>query len=87
MRLPANIGTRASAQQESLHLYSRPARSRASSATVEGITSDGNNIWIVDSKADKLFYYATATSRSSGTQTAPESLTLAAGNTNPKDLL
>jgi hypothetical protein len=63
------------------------AGSIATSATVEGIASDGTNIWIVDSKSDKIYYYAGAASRLSGTATLSASFPLASGNTNPKDLV
>ncbi|MFN9719798.1 MAG: hypothetical protein ACK58L_13950, partial [Planctomycetota bacterium] len=59
----------------------------ATSATVEGIATDGNHIWIVDSKSDKLFYYANAASRTAGTVNATGSWALGSGNTAAKDVV
>ena len=56
------------------------------SATVEGIATDGTNIWIVDSRSDKVYYYAGAASRLSGTATAT-SFSLNAANSNSKDIV
>lgn len=56
-------------------------------ATVEGITTDGTNIWIIDSASDKIYYYAGAASRLSGSATATDTYALLGGNTNPKDLV
>ena len=67
-------------------LGSWTAGTLASTATVEGIATDGINIWIVDSKSDRVFYYAGAASRTSGSQTAV-SYVLGSGNTNPKDIV
>jgi subtilisin family serine protease len=63
------------------------AGSLANNATVEGIATDGLNIWIVDARSDKVFYYAAAASRLSGTQTATTSFALAAGNASSKDIV
>ena len=59
----------------------------ASNATPEGIATDGRDIWIVDSKSDKVFRYADAASRLSGSQNAASSFNLNSGNTNPKDIV
>ncbi|MEY4565781.1 MAG: hypothetical protein RLY14_751, partial [Planctomycetota bacterium] len=67
--------------------YSWIAGSLATTATVEGIASDGINMWIVDSKSDKIYYYAGAASRTGGTAPLTASFALASGNTNPKDLV
>ncbi len=67
--------------------YSWIAGSLSNTATVEGIASDGTNIWIVDSKSDRIYYYAGAASRTSGTAALTASFALASGNTNPKDLV
>jgi len=67
-------------------LGSWTARTLTTSANVQGIATDGTNIWIVDSQADRVFYYANAASRLSGTQTATSFL-LGTGNTNPTDLV
>ncbi len=48
----------------------------ANSATPEGIATDGTDVWIVDSKSDKVFRYAGAASRLSGSQNAASSFSL-----------
>jgi endonuclease/exonuclease/phosphatase family metal-dependent hydrolase len=58
-----------------------------STATVEGIATDGKHIWIVDSKTDRIYFYSGAATRLSGSQAADTSYLLASGNTNPKDLV
>jgi hypothetical protein len=66
----------------------------SSSATLTGIATDGNNIWLVDSSADKVYKYTGGTgsgaNRLSGSQTAASSFSLVNGhngNTNPQDLV
>ena len=59
----------------------------ASNATPEGIATDGTDIWIVDSKSDKVFRYAGAAGRISGSQTAAGSFSLNSANSNPKDIV
>ncbi len=61
--------------------------SLASNATVEGITTNGTDIWIVDSKSDKVFKYTGAASRLSGSQNAASSFSLNRSNTSPTDLV
>lgn len=56
------------------------------SATVEGIATDGTNIWIVDSKSDKVYYYAGAAARTTGTAVAT-SFALSSANVNSKDIV
>ncbi len=68
-------------------LGSWSAGSLATNATPEGIATDGNDIWIVDSKSDKVFRYAGAASRLSGSQTVTSSFSLNSSNTNPKDIV
>lgn len=63
------------------------AGSLASNATPEGIATDGNDIWVVDSKSDKVFRYAGAASRLSGSQSAASSFGLNSSDTNPKDIV
>lgn len=67
-------------------LGSWAAGTMASNATVQGIATDGTNIWIVDARADRVFYYANAASRLSGSQTA-SSFALGSGNTSPSDIV
>ena len=68
-------------------LGSWTAGSLSTNAVVEGIATDGAHIWIVDAKADRLFYYANAATRLSGSLAATGSYALGSGNTNPKDLV
>jgi FG-GAP repeat len=67
-------------------LGSWTAGSLASNAIPEGIATNGTDIWIVDNRSDKVFRYAGAATRLSGSQTA-SSFSLASGNTNPKDIV
>ncbi len=59
--------------------------SAGSLATPEGIATDGTDIWIVDSRSDKVFRYAGAASRLSGSQAAVSSFSLSSSNANAKD--
>jgi hypothetical protein len=59
----------------------------ASNATVEGIATNGTDIWIVDAKSDKVFKYAGAATRTSGSQNASGTFNLNSGNTSPKDIV
>ncbi len=68
-------------------LGSWTAGTLASNATVEGIATNGTDIWIVDAKSDKVFKYTGAASRTSGTQYAASSFKLNSGNTSPKDIV
>ncbi len=63
------------------------AGSMAGSAQVEGITTDGTDIWLVDARSDRVFRYAGAASRLSGSQSAASSFNLNSSNRNPKDLV
>jgi hypothetical protein len=56
-------------------------------AQVEGITVWGNDVWLVDAKQDKVFKYAGAATRLSGSQNAVNSFSLNTANKNPKDLV
>jgi hypothetical protein len=62
-----------------------------SSATLTGIATDGTDIWLVDSTADKVYDYAGAASRLSGSQSAASSFSLftkkQGGSTNPQDIV
>jgi sugar lactone lactonase YvrE len=63
----------------------------SSSAQLTGIATNGTDIWLVDSSADKVYKYAGAASRLSGSQTAASSFSLSvhghSGNGNPQDLV
>jgi hypothetical protein len=68
-------------------LGSWTAGSLAGSAIVEGIATNGTDIWIVDAKQDKVFRYTGAASRLSGSQNAASSFSLNSGNKDPKDIV
>jgi sugar lactone lactonase YvrE len=63
----------------------------SSSATLTGIATNGTDVWLVDSSADKVYKYAGAASRLSGSQSAASSFSLSvhghSGNGNPQDLV
>ena len=63
------------------------AGSMASNATPEGIATNGTDVWIVDSKSDKVFKYTGAASRLSGSQNAASSFNLNSSNSAPKDIV
>lgn len=65
------------------------AGTMSSNATVEGIATDGTNIWIVDARSDRVFYYAGGASlrSSSAPVLATGNFALNSGNTAPKDLV
>src|SRR5262249_5747299 len=48
----------------------------SSSATLTGITTNGTDIWLVDSSADKVYKYTGAAGRLSGSQNAASSFSL-----------
>jgi sugar lactone lactonase YvrE len=56
-------------------------------AQLEGIATNGTDIWLVDNKQDKVFKYAGAASRLSGSQNAASSFNLNSDNTNSKDIV
>jgi hypothetical protein len=56
-------------------------------AQVQGIATDGTNIWIVEATQDKVFRYANAAGRLSGSQNAASSFGLNKNNKNPKDIV
>ncbi len=68
-------------------LGSWTAGSMALNATPEGIATNGTDVWIVDSKSDKVFKYTGAASRTSGSQNASSSFNLNSGNRDAKDIV
>ena len=56
----------------------------SSSAQLTGITTDGTNIWLVDSYADKVYKYTGAASRLSGSQNAASSFTSTPATVTPR---
>lgn len=59
----------------------------SSTALVEGLATNGTDVWIVDNKSDKVFKYTGAASRTSGSQNAASSFSLNGSNTSPKDIV
>jgi sugar lactone lactonase YvrE len=68
-------------------LGSWTAGSLASNATVEGVATNGTDVWIVDAKQDKVFKYTGAASRLTGSQNAASSFNLNSANSSPKDIV
>jgi hypothetical protein len=68
-------------------LGSWTAGSVASNATIEGITTNGTDVWLVDARQDRVYRYANAASRLSGSQNASSNFALNSGNRAPKDLV
>lgn len=56
-------------------------------ANLTGITTNGTDIWLVDSSADKVYKYANAAGRLSGSQSAAGSFNLNNKNGNATDLV
>lgn len=56
-------------------------------AQVEGVATNGTDIWILDNKADKVVKYTGAASRLSGSQNAASSFNLNSGNSNGKGIV
>lgn len=59
----------------------------ANNAQVEGIATNGTDVWLVDAKSDKVYKYTGAATRTSGGQSAASSFSLNSGNTGPKDIV
>ncbi|MFO0808128.1 MAG: S8 family serine peptidase [Gemmataceae bacterium] len=57
------------------------------SAQVEGIATNGTDIWLLDNKQDKVFKYAGAAGRLSGSQTAASSFNLTSADSNGKGIV
>lgn len=56
-------------------------------AQLEGIATNGTDIWLLDNKQDKVFKYAGAANRLSGSQNAASSFSLASANSNGKGIV
>jgi len=56
---------------------------------LQGITTDGTDVWVVDSAADKVYRYAGAASLTGGNPPPPSSFSLntRGGNKNPTDIV
>lgn len=68
-------------------LGSWTAGSLASNATIEGIATNGTDVWIVDARQDRVYKYTGAASRLSGSQNAASSFALNSANKGPKDIV
>jgi sugar lactone lactonase YvrE len=55
--------------------------------SLEGIATDGTNIWILDATSNKVFYYAGAASLLSGSQNATSSFKLNKSDNGPNNLV
>ena len=58
-----------------------------STAQVEGLATNGTDIWIVDNKVDKVYKYTGAATRLTGSQNAASSFNLNSSNSNPKGIV
>jgi hypothetical protein len=60
-------------------------------AQVEGVATNGTDVWLVDAKQDKVFRYAggpgAGANRLSGSQNPASSFSLSSGDKNPKDIV
>jgi hypothetical protein len=56
-------------------------------AEVQGIATSGTDIWIVDAKSNKVYRYAGAATRLSGSQNAASSFNLNGGNKDATDIV
>jgi hypothetical protein len=56
-------------------------------ANLQGIATDGTNIWVVDKQMAKVYQYTGAASRRSGSQSAASSFSLDSTNANPQDIV
>jgi hypothetical protein len=70
-----------------LLLGSWTAGTLANNADVQGIATNGSDVWIVDAKSDKVYRYTGAASRLSGSHNAASSFALNSGNRGPKDIV
>jgi hypothetical protein len=68
-------------------LGSWAAGSLPQNAQIQGIATDGTNIWVVDAAQDKVFRYTGAAGRLSGSQNAASSFGLNKNNKSPKDIV
>ncbi len=70
-----------------LLLGSWSAGSLVNNASIEGIATNGTDVWLVDARQDRVYYYAGAASRLSESQNATGSFPLRSANVNPKDIV
>ena len=70
-----------------LLLGSWTAGTLANNAAVQGIATNGSDVWFVDAKSDKVYRYTGAASRLSGSQNAASSFALNSGNNDATDIV
>lgn len=58
-----------------------------STAQLEGIATNGTDVWILDNKSDKVYRYTSAATRLSGSQSAASSFSLNGSNSNGKGIV
>lgn len=68
-------------------LGSWTAGSLPSNAKVQGISTNGTDVWIVESQGDKVYRYTGAATRTSGSQNAAGSFNLNSNNRDATDLV
>jgi hypothetical protein len=68
-------------------LGSWTAGSLHAQAQLEGIATNGTDIWLLDNKTDKVFKYAGAATLLTGSQSAASSFSLNSGNKNAKGIV
>ena len=58
-----------------------------STAQIEGIATNGTDVWLVDNNTDKVYRYTNAAGLINGTQNASSSFSLNSGNKDAKDIV
>ena len=56
-------------------------------ANVQGIATNGTDVWVVDAYSDNVYKYTNAASRTTGSQNAASSFKLNSGNKNAADIV
>jgi hypothetical protein len=56
-------------------------------ANIQGIATNGTDVWVVDAYSAKVYKYTNAASRTTGSQNAASSFKLNSGNKNAKDIV
>ncbi len=56
-------------------------------ASVEGVATNGTDVWIVENASDRIYRYTGAASRVSGSQNAASNFKLNSANSNPKGIV
>ncbi len=58
-----------------------------STAQLEGIATNGTDVWLVDNTTDKVYRYTNTAALINGSPNAASSFSLNSGNTNPRDIV